>query len=92
MSKNIFVRVRFMAAVLIPLAFAGCPRPPAASEQPVVISRPAEPPQGVVRYCWQEPKVVYEQNGPGLDPEKKYYHPSYRAVREARMGRWVPCQ
>lgn len=53
--------------------------------------RPATPPAGVVRYCWEEPIVAYEPNGPGVDAEGRWYHPSYIAVREIRQGRWRPC-
>ncbi len=51
----------------------------------------ASPPPGVVRYCWEEPMVQLEKNGPGLDVEGKWYHPSYIAVREVRNGKWRPC-
>ena len=82
-------RMYLTAAVL--LALCACHRQPPVEVPPIVISKPAQPPEGVVRYCWEEPKVVLEQNGPGVDSEGHYYHPSYRAVREAKMGRWVPC-
>ena len=49
-------------------------------------------PAGVVRYCWEEPMVQLEPNGPGIDAEKYYYHPSYLAVREVRQGKWRPCR
>ncbi len=53
---------------------------------------PARIPAGVVRYCWEEPIVQLEANGPGLDVEERWYHPSYLAIREARQGKWVPCR
>lgn len=49
-------------------------------------------PEGIVRYCWEEPIAVYQEQGPGLDPDGTWYHPSYTAVRKARQGRWRPCQ
>ena len=52
---------------------------------------PARVPPGVVRYCWEEPIVQLEPNGPGLDAEGRWYHPSYLAVREVRQGKWRPC-
>ena len=57
----------------------------------VVIDRPAEIPPGVVRYCWEEPLVQFERNGPGVDAEGEWYHPFYIAAREVRQGRWRPC-
>lgn len=48
-------------------------------------------PLGVERFCWEEPLVQFEQNGPGLDVDGNWYHPSYVAVREVRQGRWRPC-
>ena len=54
--------------------------------------RPARIPSGTVRYCWEEPIVDFEANGPGVDIEGHFYHPSYLAVREVRQGRWRPCR
>lgn len=67
-------------------------RPIEPQTQYVSIERPARIPPGVVRYCWEEPMVEFEPNGPGLDVEGKWYHPSYAAVREVRQGRWRPCR
>ena len=49
-------------------------------------------PRGVVRYCWEEPMVEFEPNGPGVDATGKWYNPYYLAVREVRMGKWRPCR
>lgn len=49
-------------------------------------------PAGVVRYCWEEPMVEFEPNGPGVDAGGKWYNPYYLAVREVRMGKWRPCK
>jgi len=57
-----------------------------------VISKPAPVPPGVVRYCWEEPIVEFEPNGPGVDPDGNWYHKSYSAVREVRQGKWRPCR
>lgn len=57
----------------------------------VVVDRAAEIPPGVLRYCWEEPLVQFERNGPGLDAEGEWYHPFYVAAREVRQGRWRPC-
>lgn len=48
-------------------------------------------PKGVVRYCWEEPMVEFEPNGPGIDATGNWYNPHYLAVREVRMGKWRPC-
>lgn len=58
----------------------------------VVYDKPATVPPGVVRYCWEEPMVQLEQNGPGLDSDERYYRPAYVAVREVKQGRWRPCR
>lgn len=57
-----------------------------------VIGREAAPPPGVVRYCWEEPLVIREEQRPGLDINRQWYHPSYTAVRQVRSGRWRPCE
>ncbi len=48
-------------------------------------------PPGVVRYCWEEPVVEFQENGPGLDADKRWYVPSSVAVRMVKQGRWRPC-
>lgn len=58
----------------------------------VVFDKPAVLPPGAVRYCWEEPMVQLEQNGPGLDSDERYYRPAYVAVREVKQGRWRPCR
>ena len=58
----------------------------------VAIEEKARIPAGVLRYCWEEPMVILEPNGPGLDESEEWYHPSYLAVRESRQGRWRPCK
>jgi hypothetical protein len=60
--------------------------------QYIAFEEPARTPAGVVRYCWEEPMVQLEPNGPGLDEEERWYHPSYLAVREVRQGKWRPCR
>ncbi len=57
----------------------------------VVFDKPVPVPPGVVRYCWEEPMVQFEPNGPGLDVDRRWYRPSYIAVREVKQGRWRPC-
>ena len=58
----------------------------------VALEQPAPVPPGVVRYCWEEPMVQLEPNGPGVDTDNKWYHASYIAVREVKQGRWRPCR
>lgn len=74
------------------LLAAGCAQPSPVPHDVTVASAPAQPPEGVVRYCWEEPMAQLEKNGPGLDSEGRWYHPSYVAVREVRSGRWRPCR
>jgi len=49
-------------------------------------------PPGVARYCWEEPVVEFQENGPGLDADKQWYVPSSVAVRMVKQGRWRPCR
>ncbi len=78
---------------LLVLIFSGCSNKEyiEPTTEYVVLDRPSEIPPGVVRYCWEEPMVQYEPNGPGLDVDGEWYHPAYMAVREVRMGKWRPC-
>ena len=79
------------------LAFlSGCSSAPYGQVTPetryISVERPAAVPPGVQRYCWEEPIVAYEPEGPGLDIEGRWYSPSYVAVKEVRQGRWRPCR
>ena len=90
-----------IAALLI--GGVGCAHRRMQSRQPIesnlleepkaapVVAEKSDLPPGIERMCWEEPKVVVEQKGPGLDSEGKWYHPSYDAVRLAKSGHWVPC-
>jgi hypothetical protein len=80
------------SAVLSGCAAKEEPAPPVSVTRYVAIDQPAPVPPGVVRYCWEEPIVQFERNGPGLDVEGTWYHPFYIAVREVRQGRWRPCE
>ncbi len=48
-------------------------------------------PPGVLRYCWEEPVVEFQDNGPGLNSDKTYYQPEFVAIRMVKQGRWRPC-
>lgn len=90
--------IRVRAALFLGFA-AGCSNMPTSTAYPPLIPQvteaiatiPARVPAGVARYCWEEPIVELEPNGPGLDVEGRWYHPSYIAVREVRSGKWRPC-
>lgn len=58
----------------------------------VVVGAEPTTPEGVVRYCWEEPIADYEAVSPGVDSEGKWYYPSHIAVRQVRGGRWRPCE
>ena len=60
-------------------------------KEQIVKAIPAAAPEGVVRYCWEEPIVNCEKVGAGLDIKGHWYHPSHAAVRKVRQGRWRPC-
>jgi hypothetical protein len=57
----------------------------------VAYDSPQPIPPGVVRFCWEEPVVEFQENGPGLDADRKWYVPSSVAVRMVKHGRWRPC-
>lgn len=84
-----------MALTLCPIVFiVGCTPKGQVTPQTsqIVVDRSATVPSGTVRYCWEEPMVQYEPNGPGVDTDGRWYHPSYLAVRQVRQGRWRPCR
>lgn len=89
------IKLSFLALFTVSTFALGCSTSKtelANPSDPNVISIPAKVPDGVLRYCWEEPIVEYEPQGPGLDFEEKWYHPSYLAVREIRQGKWRPCE
>ncbi len=98
MMQRITKSLRYGAALCLVSGsfFSGCSTTPPGHVQPetryISVERPAKVPPGVLRYCWEEPIVAYQQQGPGLDIEGRWYSPSYVAVKEVRQGRWRPCQ
>jgi len=76
----------------------GCSKEPPLEPEVIVIKKtevrgtPAPVPEGVVRYCWEEPMVSVENRKPGLDRKAQWYRPAHIAVRKVREGRWRPCQ
>ena len=101
LSKAISEMVQFMKmskmlfclGLLIPLLTTGCALLLIQKEDAVekVFVEP-EAPEGVVRYCWEEPIVDQEKVDAGLDTEGHWYRPGHIAIREVRMGRWRPCK
>lgn len=92
-SPKTVCRIAAVTCVPLLLACSAKQEPQAVSvTRYVAIDQPAPVPPGVVRYCWEEPIVQFERNGPGLDLEGNWYHPFYIAVREVRQGRWRPCE
>jgi hypothetical protein len=88
MKSNRLQTVLKILSALAILVILGCAR---RSSQPVVVVEQPSPPEGAKQMCWEEPKVAIEKQGPGVDEQGHWYHPSYDAVREVKMGRWVPC-
>ena len=88
------LRSIFISTALLSLAACNRARP-----QPEVVTTAAavrdiyieELPEGTEEVCWEEPKVIQEKNGPGVDPEGHWYHAPHTAIREVKMGRWKPC-
>lgn len=79
------------------LSFVGCSTlsnlfGPEQVEMGAVEYRNPPAPEGVIRYCWEEPMVDYQRVEPGLDNEGRWYRPAHIAVREVKMGRWRPCK
>ena len=76
----------------------GCSKEPPLEPEVIVIKKtevrsiPAPAPEGVVRYCWEEPMVSVENRKSGLDSKAQWYRPAHIAVRKVREGRWRPCQ
>ena len=93
-SRKVGLKLFIMVAAV--LVLSGCSKDTAGMVVPetrhVVFDRAAPIPPGAVRFCWEEPMVQYEPNGPGLDVEGRWYSPSYIAVRQVKEGRWRPCQ
>ena len=52
----------------------------------------ALPPEGVIRYCWEEPIVQVVKNTPGVDASGNWYVPAHESVELVRSGRWRPCK
>jgi hypothetical protein len=78
--------------LLLPLV-SGCgTRTPKIVTQVDVTELPPGKVPGVNRYCWEQPKVKREANGPGLNADGTYYQPAYTAVREVKQGRWKNCE
>ena len=94
--KTILIRASLLLICCFTIACSAKEPAPAVVDaviEPQIVSeRAATIPPGVVRYCWEEPIVALEQNGPGLDADGHWYHPHYTAVREVRQGRWRPCR
>jgi hypothetical protein len=86
--------VKWIFLGCLPLLAACAPAPGYVTPETryVIVDKPARIPPGVVRYCWEEPMVELEPNGPGVDTDGRWYHASYVAVREVKQGRWRPCR
>ena len=91
MKQHLVVTVATVSFLVLSGCFKGDGRIEPVTRY-VSVERPARVPAGTVRYCWEEPIVEFEPNGPGVDVEGRWYHPSYLAVREVRQGRWRPCR
>ena len=98
MSSKIRTAIGSMACVVTLLTSVGCSSPKLPETQKIVQAEPEvvaverQPPPGVERMCWVEPEVALESNGPGVDAAGRWYHPSYKAVRQVRGGYWRPCR
>ena len=106
MPRDIFHKYRFEAcrlsrsvtsiiALLLSCLLFGCSSSLDQDREYVdyyYVGHQAQTPAGVVRYCWEEPLVEYESQGPGVREEGRWYYPSAVVVRQVRSGRWRPCE
>jgi hypothetical protein len=81
-----------LSALLFPVVTGCGSRTPKIVTQVDVTELPPGKVPGVNRYCWEQPKVAREANGPGLTADGAYYQPAYTAVREVKQGRWKNCE
>ena len=95
MKKAAAASINIFLLVLVLFSFSSCTKKDPGLVDPetrqIVFDKPAPIPPGVVRYCWEEPMVAFEPNGPGIDTDGHWYKPAYTAVREVKQGRWRPC-
>lgn len=87
--------VAYIATVALCCFLTGCSSTQVSGQEYVdyyYVGHQAQPPAGVVRYCWEEPLVEYESQGPGVREEGRWYYPSAVVVRQVRSGRWRPCE
>lgn len=87
----------FLSLVMFGLFFSACSEVVESEKivpetNNIVVDKAAQVPPGIVRYCWEEPMVQFEPNGPGLTADGYWYQPSYVAVRKVRQGKWRPCK
>jgi len=96
LNKKFTFGIMRLSALLLFCLVLGCGKSHFSSDpepQTVYVAYDsAQPiPPGVVRYCWEEPVVEFQENGPGLDADRRWYVPSSVAVRMVKQGRWRPC-
>ncbi|MBL7663138.1 hypothetical protein JNK13_10350 [bacterium] len=95
--QKIVYQISTILSLCALVTLSGCSRtascPPGTPGGPTVITvvNDAPIPPGTTQYCWEEPIVETEENGPGLDQDGFYYKPRHTAVREVRQGKWRPC-
>lgn len=65
---------------------------PTPMHETVVLQEVASVPEGTQEHCWEEPRVVREKVGPGLDGKGNWYQPPHDEFREVKMGRYKVCQ
>lgn len=90
-------KVKKLLSALLLLGFVpimGCSKVIWSEPEPEVkyVGTPAPVPEGTYRYCWEEPMMTYEENGPGLDKKGHWYVKHHQAVRVVRGGKWRPCK
>lgn len=79
-----------IAILTLLISVCGCSINQQAAPEKII--QEATPPEGVIRYCWEEPIVDQQKVDAGLDMDGHWYRPGHIAVREVRMGRWRPCR
>ena len=80
-----------LVIVCLSVSMVSCYRRPTPQNKPTDVVVIQKQPEGTEEYCWVEPRVVEEKNGPGVDPRGEWYSAPHTAVREVKQGRWKPC-
>ena len=89
--KRILVCITFLLICFCVVSCRAKTEPLIEGVDYIYVGEEAKAPEGVVRYCWEEPIVAFEKNSPGVDGRGDWYVPEHTRVHMVRGGRWRPC-